>query len=158
MSHLPRRARSLLLVVIGLLAVCASGCEGVELYDVTRTSILDCDIRPNGEFCGDLAPPHEQVFAVERRDTHTLLYFDEETWIAEGIDGERSVVKVDQSTRDPGPCTNTLRRELKFSENGEELSGTLEISTRTEGPEACGETPRGDRRVFSLTGFRTSSI
>ncbi len=148
--------------VPGLLAlslVIGSGCGGtLELYDVTRTSIMECDIRPNGQFCGDPAPQLVQLFAVERRQSHTVLHFDEETWVADGIEGERSVLKSDQSTRDPGPCTTTLRRELTFDENGDELSGTLEISTRIEGPEACGETPRGELSLFSLTGFRTDSI
>lgn len=149
--------RALTVAAVCLVAL-ASGCEGVELYDVTRTSVLECDIRPNGEFCGDPLPPAEQLFAVERRDTFTLVHFDEETWVAEGIEGERSVLKVDRTTRDPGPCTTTLRRQLEFSENGSDFTGTLEISTRVEGPDACGETPRGTRSVYSLTGVRTNSI
>lgn len=151
-------SRSLRALLVVAAVGCSAGCEGIELYEVTRTAVLECDVRPNGEFCGDLPTPLVQVFAVERREAHTLLYFDEETWVADGIDGERSVVKMDQTTRDPGPCTTTLRRALEFSENGEELSGTLEVASRIEGPEACGETPRGERSVFSLTGFRTNSI
>ena len=139
-------------------AALTGGCGGVELYDVTRTSVVECEIRPNGEFCGDPLPPSAQLFAVERRDTFTLVHFDEETWIAEGVEGERSVVKVDRTTRDPGPCTSTLTRQLDFSENGEDFTGTLEIATRVEGPEACGDTPRGTRSVYSLTGVRTNSI
>lgn len=150
--------RLLLPSALGLAALAMMGCGGVELYDVSRTSVLECDIRPNGEFCGDPLPRSEQLFAVERRDTFTLVHFEEETWVANGVEGERSVLKVDRSTRDPGPCTTTLRRLLEFSENGESFTGTLEISTRVEGPEACGETPRGTRSVYSLTGVRTNSI
>lgn len=148
------RALPTLLLVSSL----ASACGGIELYDVTRTQVEDCDIRPNGEFCSDLGAPLQQVVAVELRETHTYLYIDEETWIAEGIEGERAVTKIDQATRDPGPCTTTLARTLEFSENGESFSGRLEIATRIEGPDACGETPRGTRRTFSLVGVQTNSI
>lgn len=149
-----RRRLSLLVAAAAL----ASGCESFELYDVMRTSVLECDVRPNGEFCGDPLPPSTQLFAVERREAFTLVHFDEETWIADGIEGERSVVKADQTTREPGPCTTSLRRTLKFDENGQTFTGTLEIATRVEGPEACGETPRGERSVYSLSGSRTNSI
>lgn len=149
------RSMATLLSLVGL---GLTGCEGVELYDVTRTSLEQCEIRPNGEFCGDTAPAVSQLFAVERRETHTFVHFEEETWVAEGTEGERAVEKLDLVTREPGPCTTTLRRTLRFSENGADFTGTLEIATRVEGPEACGETPRGERSVYSLAGARTNSI
>jgi len=148
--------RRLALVVVTLPALVA--CSGIELYNVTRTPTLDCEIRPSGEFCGEVGGSVDQVFAVERRETITILQFDEQTWIAEGIDGLRSVIKETKVTRDPGPCTSTRRAELVFQENGAELTGTLEVSTRLEGPAACGETPRGDRQLYSLSGTATNSI
>lgn len=135
-----------------------AGCGGIELYDVRRTPTLDCEIRPSAEFCGDLGAAVDQVFAVERKADTTVLYFDEETWTADGIAGVRAVLKETRVTRDPGPCTSTQRAELTFDEDGASLSGTLEVSTRIEGPDACGETPRGERRQYSLTGLATNSI
>lgn len=148
----------LLLPTVVVIASLASACEGIELYEVTRTPVVECEIRPNGEFCGDVGSPIVQVWAVELRETHTFLHFDEETWVADGIEGERTVTKIDQATRDPGPCTTTLSRKLDFVENGESITGSLEVATRVEGPEACGETPRGTRSVISVTGPRTNSI
>lgn len=148
--------RALLLVAAAL--AFGSACEGIELYDVERRSVLECDIRPNGRFCVDPLPTSSQLFALERRESFTLVHFDEETWVADGIEGERSVLKIDRTTRDPGPCTSTLRRVLEFDADGESFSGTLEISTRVEGPSACGDTPRGELSVFSLAGARTNSI
>jgi hypothetical protein len=148
-----KRALGLLLLLPSLVA-----CGGIELYDVVRTPVADCEIRPTGEFCGDVGAAVNQVFAVERKEATTVLYFDEQTWVADGITGERSVLKETQVTRDPGPCTSLRRAELAFDEDGANFTGTLEISTRIEGPDACGETPRGERRLFSLTGQQTNSI
>jgi hypothetical protein len=141
-----------------LLCSLAAGCGGVTLFDVTRRQVRDCDIRPDGEFCGENAAPVQQVIAVEHRGEHTVLYFDDETWVAAGTTGPRAVEQIDQSTREPGPCTTTLSRVLTFEEDGAVLSGDLEIVTRIIGPAACGETPRGDRKVFSLSGSSTNSI
>ncbi len=141
-----------------LLAILATGCGGVTLFDVERRQVLDCDIRPSGEFCGDLAGPVQQVIAVEHRGEHTVLYFDEETWVAAGTEDERSVEKIDESTREPGPCTTTLSRILTFDEDRQVFSASLELTTRIIGPAACGETPRGERKVFSLSGVVTDRI
>jgi hypothetical protein len=148
--------RATCLAVLAPLALCA--CADIQLYKVVRAPVADCEIRPSGEFCGDLGPAVEQVIAVERKDATTVLYFDEETWIANDIDGERRVLKETRVTRDPGPCTSTLRKQLSFDENGQALQGSLEISTRLEGPDACGETPRGERELFSLDGEITDRI
>jgi hypothetical protein len=155
-SALRRTLAPLALSVLAGFALCA--CGGIELYNVTREPVADCEIRPQGEFCGDLGAPVQQVIAVERKDEVTVLHFDEETWVAQGIDGERQVLKETLITRDPGPCTSTLRKVLVFSENSTRLQGSLEISTRIEGAAACGETPRGDRKRFSLLGDATNSI
>jgi hypothetical protein len=144
-----------LLLALGFGSACQGG---VLLYEVDRTSVLECDIRPNGRFCGDPLPPSTQLFAVERNGSFTLVHFDQETWVAEGVEGERSVLKEERTTREPGPCTSTLQRRLEFDEDGKVFTGTLEITTRVEGPSACGDTPRGEHRVFSLTGARTTSI
>jgi hypothetical protein len=141
-----------------LLATLGVGCGGVTLFDVTRRQVLDCDIRPSGEFCGDPAGPVQQVIALEHRGEHTVLYFDEETWVAAGTQDERTVQKIDESTREPGPCTTTLTRTLTFDEDRASLSANLELISRLIGPAACGETPRGERKVFSLTGFATDRV
>lgn len=141
-----------------LLLATSAGCGGVSLFDVTRREVLNCEIRSSGEFCGDTAAPLQQVFAVEHRGEHTVLYFDEETWVATGTEGERTIEKIDQSTREPGPCTTTLTRTLTFDEDGEDFGGDLTVESRVVGPAACGETPRGQKNVFSLTGTSTNSI
>lgn len=148
-----RRALALVLLWPALVA-----CGGIELFDVIRTPVADCEIRPAGEFCGDVGDSVNQVIAVERKDEVTVLYFDEETWVAEGVTGPRDVLKETRVTRDPGPCTSTQRAELEFDEDGANFTGSLQLSTRIEGPDACGETPRGERRLFSLTGQQTNSI
>jgi hypothetical protein len=151
-------ATGLLGALLSLGALLPLGCGGVTLFDVERRQVLNCEIRPSGEFCDDPAGPLQQLVAVEHRGEHTVLVLDEETWVATGTSGERRVEKLERSTREPGPCTTTLSRVLTFDEDGEQLGGRLELTTRVEGPAACGETPRGDRQVFSLSGTSTNSI
>ncbi|MFZ9886725.1 MAG: hypothetical protein ACO3JL_04405 [Myxococcota bacterium] len=137
----------------GVLGMLVTGCSDTTLYEVTMTMVLRCDIRPNGEFCGDPSPPVNQTFVVEHQQGNTLVYFDEEAWVAQGEEGELLVTKVTAVTREPGPCTTSSRRELRFQEEASSLTGTLSTSTRIEGPDSCGETPRGTREVISLTGY-----
>jgi hypothetical protein len=138
--------------------VVVTGCDGMLLYRVQRTPEADCIINPNGEFCGEVGPASTETWAVERRSDATVVYFGEEAWVATGVDGARQVLKEERATRDPGPCTSTLRRLLEFDEDGVELRATLEISSRIEGPPACGETPRGDRLLFNITGEFTREL
>lgn len=141
-----------------LLVTALCGCSDTTLYQVTMTMVLRCEIRPNGEFCGDPAPPTTQLFVVEHKAGHTRVYFDEEAWIAEGEVGELLVTKAHSVTREPGPCTTSSQRELRFQEESLSFTGTLSTSTRIEGPDSCGETPRGTRDVLSLTGYETDQL
>lgn len=136
----------------------SSGCGGLALYDVTRTPIEDCDITPGGEFCGDVGPAVSEKYAIEIRDNSTIIYVGEETWIDDVVEGDRNIIKEERITREPGPCTSTRRRELRFSfqnEGGadESLSGSYEIRTRLEGPDACG--PRRGSTPSSNPGRRS---
>lgn len=141
------------------LVVALSGCGGMSLYDVTRSPVEDCDITPSGEFCSEGGPDIQERFAVEIRDDgYTIVYFGDEAWVAEGTEGTREVLKEEKATRLPGPCTSTLRRSLSFDVLGPSLNGSYEESTRIEGPEACGDTPRGTRKSYTLTGVQTNSI
>ena len=147
---------------VGLTCITA-GCGGMTLYDVTRAPVEDCDITPSGEFCSEGGAPLQEKLVVELRDDdYTVVYFGDEAWVAAGVDGPRQVVKEEKATRLPGPCTSTLRRELSFEIAddlaGAGLTGSYQESTRVEGPDACGETPRGTRVRYTLTGTVSSSI
>ncbi len=136
-----------------------AACERVDFYDVVKTPVEDCDILPQGEFCGDVGGPSVEKFGVEIRAESTVLYFGEETWVATGIEGERVVIKEDRATREPGPCTTSSKRTLRFDTGNVDgvavFTGTLEQSTRIEGPDACGDTPRGTRIFYNLAGERS---
>lgn len=154
-----KRAHLILTALLSQLVL--AGCSGMSLYGVIRSQVDDCDITPTGEFCSEEPPDVqiEEVFAVELRDDgHTVVYFGDEAWVAKGVEGPREVVKEEKATRLPGPCTSTLRRELSFDIQGTSLTGTFQESTRVEGPPACGETPRGTRARYTLTGTQTNSI
>lgn len=138
-----------------VLGVTLSGCSDTTLYEVTMTMVLRCEVRPNGEFCGDPVSPSTQIFVVKHQADSTLVYFDDEAWVVEGEEGELLVIKEQSVTREPGPCTTSSRRELRFQEVSSSFTGTLSTSTRIEGPDSCGETPRGTREVVSLTGYVT---
>ena len=150
------------IVVTGACMLFISGCGGLEFFDVVRTPVEECDILPQGEFCGDVGGPSVEKIGVEERGGSTVLYFDEETWTAAGTEGERVVIKEDRATREPGPCTTSSRRSLRFDigsvDNVPTFVGTLEESTRIEGPDACGDTPRGTRNTYQLNGQRGDSF
>lgn len=136
----------------------ASACGGMTLYDVTRSRVAECDITPQGEFCTEGGPSVQQLFAVEVREGHTVVYFGDEAWVLTGEEGPKEAIKEERATRSPGPCTTTLRRELSLDIAGPSLSGTLVELSRTEGADACGETPRGRRQSYALTGSVTNQI
>lgn len=152
------RPALILPLVFAALALVGAGCGGMTFYDVTRAPVEVCDITPNGAFCDEEGAPVIEVFAVELRESQTVIYFGDEAWIAEGTRGAREVLKEERATRLPGPCTSTRRRHLVFDEDGQTLTGTLEESTVIEGPAACGETPRGERVIYALDGARTNRI
>jgi len=140
------------------LALLVSSCGGVVRYSVTKTPTDECIIRSNGEFCDEedrLPPPTTETWTAETIDDKTILYIGEETWVADGVEGERRVVKLERTGAEL--CTTTTTRTLVFDvvENEEGtpvLVGSFDERVRVEGPEVCGETPFGTRRSFSLAG------
>lgn len=139
----------------------ASGCSGLVFYDVTRTQVNDCDITPMGEFCSEGGPAVREIFAVERRDAHDFVYFGEEMWVVAVSEDEtvpQSAIQEQRATREPGPCTTTLRQELTLLREGFSLRGEYLESTRIEGPPACGDTPRGTKKRYALQGNQTGSL
>jgi hypothetical protein len=149
--------RALLTLSLALLAGCGSG---MDLYRVARVMTSDCEIRSNGEFCDDIGAqdPVFETFAVELSPDVTIVYFGEQAWIAQGTDDQRTSVKEDRVTSEPGPCTTINRRVLSFDVDAQEFIGTLETESRIEGNEACGETPRGRKQSFGLSGAVTNEI
>ena len=131
------------------------GCSPIVRYEVFRTPVEDCEIRPNGEFCEEaerLPSPTIEIWAVELlTDTEqTVLYIGDETWVASGAEQERTAVKEQRQSRNQ--CTTTIRKTLVFDEDGQTLVGTYEESFRIEGPESCGDAPFGDRQRADLAG------
>jgi hypothetical protein len=142
-----------------LALVCQIGCGGLTVYNVTLSAVEICIIRPGGEFCDPeetFPAPSSQNWSVEKTDTHTIIYADTATWIADGIEGERSVIKEERVTQDA--CVTTTSRNLLFNENLEDFTGTLEEKVRLVGDETCGDTPWGTRQLFQLTGLVSDSI
>jgi hypothetical protein len=147
--------------VLGGFAFCV-GCSGdtFRFYDVVKTTVEDCDILPSGEFCDPtgLPPPATEVWAVEVEDERTTLYIDGEQWVVEprleGADPADEQVAIRQSidTTQPGPCTTTRDESITFQADASTLTGELRTRSRTEGGEACGETPRGLRSTLTLNG------
>jgi hypothetical protein len=145
----------------------AGGCrfDSVRFYDVLRTPTQECDILPQGEFCVEteqLSPPTNEVWTVERRGDEVRVFVDDEVWVANepAEDDEPDQVKADKleiATRDPGPCTTTTTGSFDIVANAETLSGTAKASTRLEGAEDCGDTPRGERSVARLDGTVTGA-
>jgi hypothetical protein len=153
-----RSTRATRLVGLALFFALSSSCGGLVRYGVTKTPTADCIIRFNGEFCDEeerLPPPTSETWAAETVDDKTILYIGEETWIADGTEGERRVVKLERSGREL--CTTTSTRTLVFEiietdEGTAALVGTFEDKVRVDGPTVCGETPFGTRRAFALSG------
>jgi hypothetical protein len=134
-----------------------TGCGGLYLYDVTLTPTQLCEIQPSGDICEDEGAPAKETFALEYREGRTFVYFGRESWIAEGLTGERTVNKEEVVIIEPG-CTITTTRDLKFDEDGQTFSGTLVDRQETRGPEECGQTPRGERTEFTLAGEATRQL
>ena len=112
MTHRAFASRVLWMVV---LASGLSSCGGIVRYTVTKTPTADCIIRANGEFCDEaeqLPPPTTETWAAETIDEKTILYIGEETWVADGTDGERRVVKTERTGS--SLCTTTKTRTLVF--------------------------------------------
>ena len=146
---------------IALALLLLAGCGGrMDLYQVSRVLTEDCEINSTGEFCDDVGAqdPVVETFAVEREDEVTIVYFGEQAWVARGAEGQRTSTKEDRITSEPGPCTTIRKRVLTFDVDAQTFSGSLEVESRIEGNEACGDTPRGRRQSFSLTGSVTNAI
>lgn len=145
--------RAALTVMVLLALAPLASCVTLYRYQVTLVALEDCVIRPNGEFCDEeeqLPPPAVQVWAVEIEAEHTVLYIGGETWIAEGIENQRTAVKERSTSRNG--CTTTVTRTLSFNEDGQTFNGTFETKTRVTGPESCGDAPFGDRQLFDVVG------
>jgi hypothetical protein len=151
--NLPRGlSRTPILAVVAVF-VMASACSEIERYTVTLSTVEDCVIRANGEFCDEedtLPPPTVQIWGVSELTDATVLYIADETWLAQGINDERTATKEERQTRNG--CTTTTTRTLSFDVSSEGLVGTFEHKVRTEGPETCGDTPFGARAFFSVVG------
>ena len=159
----PRHQRARRLIGLTALLTFPLGCSSLVFYDVTRVPVDDCDITPAGEFCGDLGAPVTEKYAVELVDGTTVIYIGDEVWVDDVVEGERNIIKEEQVTKEPGPCTSTHRRQLRFVFENEgradqRISGSFEESTRVEGPDACGDTPRGTRKLFQITGTQSTSF
>jgi hypothetical protein len=147
-----------LILVVMSLGACR--CDTFRFYEVTRTVQEECDIRPNGEFCDEpegFSPPVVEVWAVERVGEETRVYIDEEVWLANPPDQDDDpdffvADKLEIAAREPGPCVTTTSRSFQITANDAELIGFMSESSRVEGPEECGETPTGVRRVVDLAG------
>lgn len=141
--------------------ICLSACQSMAIYQTERQLVQECDITPAGEFCSEGGPSAAEIISVESGEDYERVFFQNEVWIlpalAEGQEFFQGT-KEQSTTRAPGPCTSTLRKELSVGYDGFFLNGELEVHTRVEGPPACGETPRGTRRKYILTGQATNSI
>lgn len=157
MRHL--KLKSIVFSSLALMALSACG-SSLELYSVNRTLTESCEIRPDGEVCDDVgaAPVSVETIAIENDGAVTTIYFGDQTWVSLEEGDERVVVKEERITREPGPCTQISTRTLRFTIDGNALSGSLETAARVEGNELCGETPRGSRQRFRLSGENTNEI
>ena len=150
--------KSALICLLMLLSACG---PSLTLYDVERVLVESCEITPEGEFCDDVgaAATSRETIAIERNGEITTLFFGEQTWVSlDDVEGERSVEKEERVTRDPGPCTTITTRTLRFTLEGNQITGTFDVAGRVEGNEVCGETPRGARQSFTLSGEVTNAI
>jgi hypothetical protein len=144
--------------VAAVLCCFLAGCAPTLIfYDVTRTPTRECEIFPDDEFCDELSPPVTDTWSVEQKDDQIYVYADGDVWIAdapaedEDPDAPRVVVKRSVVASDVG-CTTTTERRLSFTADGQTLTGTLDASTRLEGPPDCGDTPRGETHAYALAG------
>ena len=147
------------LVVTWLSVFCA--CQSMSIYQTERQLVQECDITPAGEFCSEGGPSAAEIISVESGEDYERVFLQNEVWILPALeDGDEFYqgVKEQSTTRAPGPCTSILRKELSVGYDGFFLNGELQIHTRVEGPPACGETPRGTRRKYILSGQATNSI
>lgn len=154
-------------IVLGAALVFGASCRFDELrfYEVTRTPTEECDILPQGEFCvtpDELSPPTFEVWSVETRGDETRVFADEEVWVADALDeGEDpnfvSSSKREISAREPGPCTTESARAIELLATDADLTGQSFARSRLDGPEECGETPRGQRTVARLDGILTGA-
>ena len=145
--------------ILGVAIASGVGCGGdyFRFYDVVREASELCDIRPEGEFCGDegLPPAEQEGWAIEREAGFVQVFVDEEVWRATEDpedDTRLSASKTEISTSEPGPCTTTRVREISLVATWEKMNGTLSSATRIEGGEDCGASPRGERVTFSIDG------
>lgn len=146
-------------VVVG-----AVGCvdNSTVFYEVTSARVEECAIRANGEFCVEpdqFDPPETTVWTVELGDKVSRLVVDEEVWVLDPLDeGEDPFQATHTSTRSSivtsgnGPCTSTKSEALSFSADGTDFGGSLRVETVLSGPEACGDTPVGERSEDDLAG------
>jgi len=153
--------RRLKYVLLTLLLLMTSACgSSLKLYSVNRTLVERCEIRPDGEFCDDVgaAPSDVETIAVEIEGDIVSVYFGDAAWVTTNDGDEYTITKEERSTRAPGPCTQISTRTLRFRIEGSAFNGTLEVASRVEGNELCGETPRGSRQRFQLSGEITNAI
>jgi len=138
------------------LALAGAGCgQLVGTFDVTRTTEGLFTINPSGLFpkpAEEIPPPVTELYAVELRAPATWLVIAEELWIADGTDGERTATKKVEATDAATGCTTTRTRSITFDLGNGIFAGGFTEETRTEGPEGCGATPKGERAVGTLVG------
>jgi hypothetical protein len=150
----------LVVAAAALLPACAPA--GLTFYDVQRSRTEQCAIRSNGEFCVEpeqFAPPVFEAWAVDLGDDADLLYVDEQVWVlaplSDGDDPQVTPRKAQRSrvvSAGDALCTTTETQTVEFVADALGLAGTYEMSTRLDGPAACGTTPVGERIVEDLTG------
>src|SRR5688572_4494383 len=132
--------RLALLLLVTTAGACR--CDSFRFYEVTRTTVEECDIRPNGEFCDEpegFSPPVVEVWAVERVGEETRVFVDEEVWLANPPDQDDDpdfivADKLEIAAREPGPCVTTTSRNFQVIANDASIEGSLAESSRVEGP------------------------
>jgi hypothetical protein len=146
------------------LSACGGELDRLWYYRVDRTSIEECSIRPDGEFC----KPEDQYevdanegWAIHLYGREAVVYLDEIAWRmdpiaadADPLTAARSGSRLVQETRQPGPCTTTTEALLRLSITEERIAGELRTRQVLEGAESCGATPLGERIVKDITGLK----
>ena len=153
--------KRILLVAVASSAACTNA-DGITFYESVRARSEECAIRSNGEVCVEpdqFDPPVTEVWGVHLRSDATLLYLDEEVWVMDAQpEGSSPTTDAHTTTRSStqtdgsSGCTTNRVETITFVADGGVLVGTVTATTVLEGPEACGDTPVGERTIDVVNG------